>query len=85
MRGVGQLIAVLMLAGLVLHYFWWIAAAGALIGSIWLAGKLADQRAAAAAERAARDEATAARADRQHALVLTGDEAGVYGDYPPAV
>jgi hypothetical protein len=27
-----------------------------------------------------------ARADRQHAAMLAGDElAGVYGDYPPAV
>jgi hypothetical protein len=31
-------------------------------------------------------DALCARADRQHAAMLAGDElAGVYGDYPPAV
>lgn len=37
----------------------------------------------AAARRAARD-ALRARADRQHAQVLRGNPAGVYGDYPAA-
>lgn len=34
--------------------------------------------------RAARDRALAARADREHALIMAGDERGVYGSYPPA-
>jgi hypothetical protein len=39
-----------------------------------------------AIERRRRDAALCARADRQHAAILAGDEAtGVYGEYPPAV
>jgi len=46
----------------------------------------------AAASRAARRvdaehqarAALVARADQQHALILAGDDRGVYGEYPPA-
>jgi hypothetical protein len=41
---------------------------------------------ATAAGRTRREQAAlAARADEQHALILAGDDRGVYGDYPPAV
>jgi len=35
--------------------------------------------------RRRRDAELCARADRQHAAVLAGDQHGVYGNYPPAV
>ena len=37
------------------------------------------------AEREAEHAAIAARADRQHAWVFSGDDRGVYGAYPPAI
>lgn len=50
---------------------------GRLIGA-WLASR--DDR---ELERRRRDAELCARADRQHAQVLVGDDRGVYGDYPP--
>ena len=60
------------------------AAAAAVVG--WTVGKwLARRNDEAIAERR-RQAALRARADRQHAAVLAGDElVGVYGDYPPEV
>ena len=60
------------------------AAAAALAG--WTVGKwLARRNDQAIAERRRQAELRA-RADRQHAAVLAGDElVGVYGDYPPEV
>jgi hypothetical protein len=67
--------------------FWWLLSAvlatgtaSALIGK-WLAAR--DDRAIA---RRRRDAALCARADRQHAAVLAGnDVVGMFGDYPPSV
>ena len=60
------------------------AAAAVLVG--WTVGKwLARRNDEAIAERRRQAELRA-RADRQHAAVLAGDElVGVYGDYPPEV
>ena len=64
-----------LLAGLVAAVL-----AGRLIGG-WLARR--DDRSIAERQRMAE---LCARADRQHAAVLAGDElTGVHGDYPPAV
>jgi hypothetical protein len=76
-----------LLAAVFLAHFGWLlaafagaAAAGRLIGG-WLARR--DDRAIAERQWTAE---VCARADRQHAAVLAGDElAGVYGDYPPFV
>jgi hypothetical protein len=73
----------LLLAAAFVAKFAWIlvafAATGRLIGGWWRGH---DERAAAERRRQAE---LRARADRQHAAVLAGDElAGVYGDYPPA-
>jgi hypothetical protein len=38
-----------------------------------------------APERTRRDQAAlAARADEQHALILAGDDRGIYGEYTPS-
>jgi hypothetical protein len=75
----------LLAVAFVAHCFWVLAAfaAAAVLGRViggWMARR-DDQRAMARARAAE----VCARADRQHAAVLAGDElAGVYGDYPPA-
>jgi hypothetical protein len=78
------LILMLIAAAVVFKFAWliaWLVAAavaGRLIGG-WLAG-----RDDAVAARRWRDAEICARADRQHAAVLAGDElVGVHGDYPP--
>ena len=78
------LILLLIAAALVVKFAWLLAALVAtvvvarLLGA-WLARR--DDRAVAARRR---DAELCARADRQHALVLAGDDLGVYGQYPPA-
>jgi hypothetical protein len=75
----GQLLSLLLLAGFVLHYFKWIAAAVAA----WFAyrwGRAAWVRHCADADAwAAQQKAIAARADQQHAWTLAGDPRGTYG------
>lgn len=56
----------------------------ALAAGLWFLtaqGKHAHQ---AHLTRAAEHRTIAARADREHALVMQGNLAGVYGNYPPA-
>jgi hypothetical protein len=78
------LILLLLAAALVVKFVWLLAALVAtvvvarLIGA-WLARH--DDRVIAARRR---DAELCARADRQHAAVLAGDQRGVYGKYPPA-
>ena len=81
-----SLILLLLAAAVVAKFFWLLAAVvltvvvARLIGK-WLARR--DDRAVAARRR---DAELCARADRQHAQVLAGDQlAGVYGDYPPVL
>ena len=74
-----QLISLLLLAGFVLHYFWWIALAAAVVMAIkWAPQVWARHQAAAEAWQAER-RAIAARADQQHAWTLAGDPRGTYG------
>lgn len=76
----------LLIAAAVLFKFAWllVAIAGAAVAGRVIGGWLA-RRDDAAAARWRRDAEICARADRQHAAVLTGDlDAGVYGEWPPA-
>jgi hypothetical protein len=60
------------------------AAAAVLVG--WTVGKWLARRTDEAITERRRQAELRARADRQHAAVLAGDElVGVYGDYPPEV
>jgi hypothetical protein len=74
-----------LLLGFVVKFWWWIVGAAVLVGVCcviaWLARQYADRRDARLAELAA----LVARADRQHAQVLAGDERGIFGEFPPAV
>lgn len=72
-----------LIAWFVSKFFWLlVAVAVTVIGGRLIGGWLArrdDQQLAARAYEAQ----VCARADRQHAAVLAGDESGVYGEYPP--
>ena len=78
-----QLVGLLILVALVVHFWAWILAAIVL----WLIVKAAPVAVAELrAQRetlARRDAAVVARAEEQHRLWLAGDERGLYGLYPP--
>ena len=74
----------LLLAAFVAKFCWLLAglAAAVIIGrliGVWLTRR--DDRSIAERQRMAE---LCARADRQHAAVLAGDDRGTYGAYPPA-
>jgi len=77
----------LLIVAAVLFKFAWLLAAVAVTAAVgWALGKWLARRDDRDASRRRRDAEICARADRQHAAVLAGDlDAGVYGDYPPAV
>lgn len=50
------------------------------VAAMWWIGSTTDKRCVA---RLQRDRELREAADREHALVLAGDPAGVYGNYPP--
>jgi hypothetical protein len=82
--GGGAFFVLLLVFGFVVT-FWWVFAIIIglllLVAGVWLLSRWLDARDAA---RDAALAAIAARADEQHALILAGDDRGVYGDYPPA-
>ncbi len=80
-----QLFTALLVVGFVGAYFWWIAAAAAVAGLIWLAIRGCEAVRAYAAEDARCKAALIADADRQHAWALIGDPRGTYGDYSPSI
>jgi hypothetical protein len=80
-RGVGVVVAfgALLLVGLAVKFFGWLAAAAAVVGLFFAASALARnvrQRQAVAAGEA---EELAYRADRQHQWARRGDSRGFYG------
>ncbi len=81
----GALFRVLLLAGVVVK-FWWVilAVLGALVllAALLIAWSYRHQR---VLERDAENAKIAARADEQHAAVLAGDARGVYGEWLPAI
>jgi hypothetical protein len=82
MRALVPLFGVMMLVALIIKLSWWILGAAVVYLTFRVVGsqlRLAQARRQAAARR---DALTVARADRQHSWVLTGDDRGIYGDYP---
>jgi hypothetical protein len=77
--GGGALFMGLVFIGFV-AMFWWVILAvlgvALLAGVVWYVSRCLDARDAARL-------AIAARADEQHALVLAGDDRGIYGEYTP--
>ncbi|KMV23314.1 hypothetical protein [Mycobacterium heckeshornense] len=85
MRLIGQLIAVLLLVGIIAHFIWWIVGFTCLALAIWAGRRACGEILAARHARLRQLAELAARADQQHAWVLAGDERGIYGNYPPAI
>lgn len=79
--GGGSFFVLLLVVGFVVM-FWWVFVAilvGLLLaGAAWYVSQRLDARESARL-------AIAARADRQHAWVLAGDDRGVYGNYRPEI
>jgi type II secretory pathway pseudopilin PulG len=79
------LVILLILAAVLAKYAWLIVAVIVVVGVSLAVGKnwvWHDDRVEARRKRRAE---VAARADRQHAAVLRGDESGVYGEWPPVL
>jgi hypothetical protein len=81
--GFGGAFVLLIFVGSIVKFWVWIAVAfgaavvfGLLLRAAFYAARRVDVREYARL-------AIAARADRQHAWVLAGDDRGVHGDYPP--
>jgi hypothetical protein len=80
------LVLLLILAAVVAKLAWLIAAVIAVVAIGWGVGKALAWNDDVERERRRRDAELCARADRQHAAVLGGDELlGVFGNYPPAI
>ena len=82
--GFGGAFVLLIVVGAIVKFWVWIAVAfgaavvfGLLLWAAFYAARRVDARENARL-------AIAARADRQHAWVLAGDERGVYGEHIPA-
>lgn len=77
--GGGAGFVLLLVIGFVVM-FWWVFAIlfgiALLIAVGWYVSRRLDARDAARA-------AIIARADEQHALILAGDDRGIYGEWPP--
>ncbi|BBZ13342.1 hypothetical protein [Mycobacterium branderi] len=81
---IGWLFAVALVVA-VLRVIWPFIVLGiAVYLAVKIARGVADHYAQLIAARRADRDALCARADRQHAQVLRGNPAGVYGDYPAA-
>jgi hypothetical protein len=77
--GFAVVFVVLLVVGLIIKYFWWIAGAAALVGAFVAVRAIVrnvEQRRIEAAER---DAELARRAEQQHRWTLRGDSRGVYG------
>jgi hypothetical protein len=80
-----QFVATVVIVAVLWHFVWWLAAAvgivalavGLLVGAFYWAHRVD--------VRYERRAGLAARADEQHRRVMSGDDRGVYGKYPPAV
>jgi hypothetical protein len=78
-------IAALVAIWLLWKVWWLLAALAAVLVLGWAVGKLWARHDDNATARRRRDAEICARADRQHAAILAGDElCGVYGEWPPA-
>jgi hypothetical protein len=78
------MIALVLLVVFLAHFGWLLAAFAVAAATGRLIGGGLARRDDTAIARRQRDAELCARADRQHALVLAGDDRGVYGDYPPS-
>jgi hypothetical protein len=78
-----SLIVWLVVAAIVVDFLPWIVGGLMLWAAVFVVRSMLASAAAQRQLERQRQAVIAARADRQHAAVLAGDERGVYGDYPP--
>jgi hypothetical protein len=79
-----KFVGLLLLVGFVCVYWKWVLAAvifWAVVKAAPIAYRELQEERALRKQRAAE---IVARADRQHAQIMNGDERGVYGAFPPA-
>lgn len=81
----GVLIAAFVLSVWALMVWPWLFIPALAIGALCFFSWLGKQAAEWDQAQAARAQAIAERADRQHRAALAGDPAGTHGAYPPAV
>jgi hypothetical protein len=81
----GQLLSLLLLVGFVLHYFWWLAAIGALVVVVKYGNRVWREHRADVDAWETQQKAITKRADHQHAWTVAGDPRGLYGDQASAV
>lgn len=77
--GFGFFLAVALIIGLIIKYFWWIAGAAALVGAYFAVRAIVQHMEQRRLEAKERDAALARRAEQQHRWTLRGDSRGVYG------
>jgi hypothetical protein len=83
-RNLGQLLALLFVVGAVIAYWWVIALILGVVVAVFVGRWVWDDHKTAAAARARELAGIRARADEQHNQVMSGDDRGVFGEYPAA-
>ena len=77
------LLGVLLVVGLIIQYWYVIVGVALLVGMVFLASHLWEERAKRGQLAAAQDAALCARADYEHQQFLRGDPRGLYGQFQP--
>jgi nitrate/nitrite transporter NarK len=80
-----QLVGTLLLVAWVMHFMGWIILFAAVAAVVWVCRRGYDEQERIAAAKQRRLDELVARADQQHAWTMSGDDRGLYGEYPPAV
>jgi hypothetical protein len=79
-----QFMTILFVVGFVLVYWWIIAIVLCALVGAFLSWYAYEHHKITATAKAREFAGVAARADEQHQWVMSGDERGLYGTYPPA-
>lgn len=79
-----SLLGFLVLVGLVVHYFWWIAGISLAVWLAWGLLNASEERARRAGARREREAEIAARAEQQDRWAREGDPRGIFGEWTPA-
>jgi hypothetical protein len=79
-----QLVALLVVVALVVKFWRLIAAVVGMFCAVHWARRVADRHAERVEAERRRLAGLVARADEQHEWIRSGDERGVWGEFPPA-
>jgi hypothetical protein len=81
---VGAAFVLLLVIGVIVKFIWWLVAGVVAVALMMLAGWLVYRSDRRRALKLGELAAIAARADKQHAQIMAGDDRGIYGKYWPA-